>query len=206
MRSAYKDFLLSAAIIGGFTPVASISLLAFGFPSLQVAFFAFVVPSMLLILLMMGMKEIRQVIGKGWIAGIAAVLVYDLSRLAFMDWGWSDFIPRIGQWLLEDPNAPDFVGYLWRYIGNGGGMGISFALIVHSGILKRACRWRGLCFGLAVFSCLMLTLFIAPNAQESMFRVTALTFTGSFIGHVVYGLVLGLILSQKLSAPVRNKA
>ncbi len=44
---------------------------------------------------------------------------------------WDDFIPKMGTWLHSgtDTQTGAIVGYLWRYFGDGGGIGIAFFLI-----------------------------------------------------------------------------
>lgn len=153
-------------------------------------FWALVVPSIAFLLFKSARNDVfAKRVQKGWIIGIVAVLIYDLSRIPFMMAGWGDFIPKIGQWLLDDPTASDWVGYAWRYAGNGGGLGIAFMLIrplINIDIIKASTI-----FGVIVFVGLMLTLLLSPNGQQQMFEITSLTFTGSFIGHLVFGLALG---------------
>ena len=129
----------------------------------------------------------------GWCAGIIAVTLYDMSRVPFMLSGWPDFIPRIGNWLLNTDDAPAGVGYMWRYIGNGGGMGMSFFILLSMLPPRKNVVRIGLIFGLFVFASLMITLLCVPGAQDAMFRITPLSFVGSLTGHIVYGVVLGFI-------------
>ena len=77
---------------------------------------------------------------------------------------------------------------MWRYIGNGGGMGIAFALIINSLYIKSEIIWIGLLYAIMIFSSLLL---VPADEQSMMFKITPFTFAGSLIGHVIYGLVLG---------------
>ena len=77
------------------------------------------------------MPEDRLVLeGLRW--GILATLVYDVFRLdtvALLGW-WGDFIPTMGSWLIDvDPSSRvlgGVAGYVWRYAGDGGGLGVVF--------------------------------------------------------------------------------
>ena len=66
----------------------------------------------------------------GFIAGIISVFLYDLSRVPYILGGWSDFIPKIGGWVTNTNEKNALLGYTWRYIGNGGGMGIAFFILM----------------------------------------------------------------------------
>ncbi len=133
---------------------------------------------------------------KGWVAGVIAVTLYDLSRIPFILAGWNDFIPKIGDWALNAEGTHAVVGYAWRYIGNGGGMGIAFIVLMSMMNIKGKKVLAGLIYGLFVFLCLDITLLVAPNGSQMMFEITPLIFTGSLIGHVVYGLVLGAMVQR----------
>ena len=79
--------------------------------------------------------------------GVLATLVYDAVRLDtvyLLGW-WGDFIPRVGTWILGSGSAADagspvvgaVVGYLWRYVGDGGGIGVAFFVLVAATGLRR---------------------------------------------------------------------
>jgi len=190
LNHVIKDMPL---VLCAISPIACLSIMAFTGLQLNMLFWALVVPSIGFILYRATLNStVGNSIVKGWIFGFLAVFVYDLSRIPFMMAGWGDFIPKIGQWLLDDPSAPDWVGYMWRYAGNGGGLGIVFMLLrpsIRMNVVKASTF-----FGVAVFACLMLTLLLSPNGQEQMFKINPLTFTGSLIGHVVFGLSLGAFM------------
>ncbi len=136
-------------------------------------------------------QELRRRILVGWMSGIIAVTLYDLSRIPFMMMGWEDFIPRIGGWLTHtDENFA--LGYLWRYVGNGGGLGITFFMMLH---FMKSRRWilKGALFGLAVCACLDFTLLVSPQSETLMFPISTLTIIGGTVGHLVYGITLGLL-------------
>ena len=133
---------------------------------------------------------------KFWLLGWVAVGVYDSSRIAFILAGWDDFIPGLGGW-LTDTSENFWLGYLWRYAGNGGGLAVSFLMLSTLFNFKRNV-FSGLLFGLGVFTCLETVLITSSQAQENMFPLCALTFCGGLIGHVLYGITLGW-LADKLT-------
>lgn len=182
---------------GGFLPVLSIVFHCLGLISLPVCLAALILPSYLLMLWVgFRLPAVGRAAMAGFVAGIIAVSLYDCSRMPFLLCGWGDFIPRIGAWLKSCATDDAQIGYAWRYLGNGGGMGIAFfILLLQFGISKRLLL-AGLLFGLFVFGCLMTTLLLFKDAQELMFRITPLSFAGSLVGHIVYGLVLGYMAQR----------
>jgi hypothetical protein len=122
----------------------------------------------------------------GWLAGIVATIVYDALRLALVQAGiWGDPIPTIGRLALADPHANFVWGYLWRFLGNGGGMGMAFAMLPWRGVRS------GIVYGTMICSGLFALLFFAPQAQTHFFPLTPVTAVGAMAGHWVYGAVLG---------------
>jgi hypothetical protein len=129
----------------------------------------------------------------GLVAGMIATGIYDTLRIGLVFAGlWGDPIPGIGRMALADPNADPIWGYVWRFIGNGGGMGLAFAML----------PWRGVRLGIAYGSTICLgllaILFFWPVAQVHFFPLTPLTATGAMAGHWVYGAVLGWLTSRWL--------
>jgi hypothetical protein len=129
----------------------------------------------------------------GYLAGVVATAAYDATRLALV-WGglWPDFIPPIGRMAWMDDNASPVWGYVWRFLGNGGGMGLTFAMLPWRG--ARA----GMLYGTFICCCLWITLILAPGAQDVMFRLTPFTTAASLIGHLDYGGVLGWLTARWL--------
>ncbi|HKF00204.1 MAG TPA: hypothetical protein VKG45_14890 [Actinomycetes bacterium] len=123
----------------------------------------------------------------GYIAGIIATGVYDLLRLSLTKVGVfpGDPIPGIGRLLLDDPHASWIWGYLWRFLGNGAGMGLAFTMLPWRGVRS------GIVYGTAV--CLGLFALLAhwPQAQLHFFPLTVPTAIGALAGHWVYGGMLG---------------
>ena len=73
----------------------------------------------------------ERVILHGFVWGMVACALYDVFRLdtVYMLGWWADFIPTMGTWIIGDgasKTAGAWVGYLWRYLGDGGGIGVTF--------------------------------------------------------------------------------
>ncbi len=192
--SKRANLIRSIFIIVGFIPVSCIALNVLQFIPLHQTAFSLAIPGFLFILFL-GLRYPAEgnIALKGWLAGIAAVALYDVARLPFILAGWENFIPKIGDWILNKEGNNGLLGYIWRYVGNGGGMGIAFMFLIKKGSTKTGYMWKGIFYGLFIFSNLMLTLILSPNGQAMMFKITTLTFTGSLVGHIIYGIVLGWI-------------
>jgi len=129
----------------------------------------------------------------GWVAGVLATGVYDLLRLGLVHAGlWDDPIPGIGRLALADPNANYLWGYVWRFAGNGGGMGMAFAMLPWRGVRS------GILYGTGIVSGLIVLLAIWPVAQVHFFPLTPATAAGGVAGHWVYGAVLGWLTARWL--------
>jgi hypothetical protein len=129
----------------------------------------------------------------GWVAGVLATGVYDLLRLGLVYAGlWDDPIPGIGRLALADPNANYLWGYVWRFAGNGGGMGMAFAMLPWRGVRS------GILYGTGIVSGLIVLLAVWPVAQVHFFPLTPATAAGGVAGHWVYGAVLGWLTARWL--------
>src|SRR5437667_9710574 len=115
-------------------------------------------------------------------------------RFAAIELGlWGDFIPRIGMWLLH-PDKPEWlIGYIWRYIGDGGFMGTAFVVGYFSLKPKLDVRIAALSFGLAIWVCLVGTILLAPHGVDMLFQLTPVTLGLSLLGHIIYGLSIGIL-------------
>ena len=173
----------------GFVPIGSLCIALFQLVPLHTTLLVLVLPSLALAsVVAMRHPTLALEAGLGLLAGMAATGLYDLVRFGFIVAGmWQDFIPCIGQMALNTPDAPPLWGYLWRYLGNGGAMGMTFMLL----------GWRGagtgMLYGTAICCCLFGTLLLAPQAQVLLFRLTPLSTLGALGGHLVYGAVLGAL-------------
>jgi hypothetical protein len=80
--------------------------------------------------------RIDIIVGRGLIAGMVATIVYDGARLfAVHVLGlMGDFIPVMGSFVTGEPDTTGAaaVGYVWRYIGDGGGLGVAFFMVAYA--------------------------------------------------------------------------
>ncbi len=65
-------------------------------------------------------------------------------------------------------------------------------------------RLAALLFGLAIWLCLVGTILIAPHGAEELFALTPVTLTLSFVGHVIYGVVIGMLLPFAVDRPAKS--
>jgi hypothetical protein len=136
----------------------------------------------------------------GLVAGMVATGIYDCLRIGLVFAGlWGDPIPGIGRMALADPNAAPYWGYVWRFIGNGGGMGLAFAML----------PWRsvrlGIAYGTTICLGLLGILYFWPVAQLHFFPLTPVTAVGAMAGHWVYGAVLGWLTTRWLPPVSRRR-
>lgn len=148
-----------------------------------------------------------QLIAVGLRWGIAATAVYDLVRLdtvALLGW-WADFIPTMGTWLLDlEPDQlvlGGVAGYVWRYAGDGGGLGVVFVVLTAATGLRHLGR-RMVVTAAVLFAVgptwggLIATVALTGRGQQMMFPLTPTTISLSLLGHVVFGLVLGFGIAR----------
>jgi hypothetical protein len=79
---------------------------------------------------------------------------------------------------------------VWRFLWDGGAMGISFAMLPWRG--ARA----GLAFGLFVCGCLFATLALSATAQTRFLALTPSNAVIALVGHAIYGTTLGWLLRR----------
>jgi hypothetical protein len=185
-------------------PLLSITAHVAGLIPMHVSAGAIVIPTALVLLVLgifVPMPEDRLVLeGLRW--GILATAVYDVFRLdtvAFLGW-WGDFIPTMGTWLVDvDPSRRvlgGVAGYVWRYAGDGGGLGVVFLIgAAATGLRRLGPRITvaaAVLFAVGpTWGGLMVTVLL-PRGQQLMFPLTPTTVTLSLIGHIIFGIVLGL--------------
>jgi hypothetical protein len=129
----------------------------------------------------------------GLVAGMIATGVYDILRIGLMFAGlWGDPIPSIGRLATNNPNIAWYWGYVWRFLGNGGGMGVAFAMFPRRSVKL------GIAFGSAICLGLVGLLYFWPVSQQHFFALTPLTAAGGMAGHWVYGAVLGYLTTRWL--------
>lgn len=194
-----KEFILRVFYFSlGFSPITFLALSIFEFVPLYFSLRFIILPALVVgILIGLFNRNVGRLALFGFISGLIAVFIYDLSRIPFVLLDlWPDFIPNIGGWVMNQ-EEPDWVrGYLWRYIGNGGGLGVAFFMGFHFIEPWVPRRQAGMLFGIAVFIGLLGTLLLAPRAQEKLFVTTYVAFFGGLLGHLVYGYVLGWIADK----------
>ena len=185
----------------GFAAITSLGVALAGAVPLPYGFRYAVIPAftaMLLIGLRYPAWGKRALIGL--VAGMIATGIYDILRLGLMLAGlWGGPIPSIGQLALDDPNAEWYWGYVWRFVGNGGGMGLAFAMLPWRGVKL------GIAYGSAVCSGLVVLLYFWPVAQQHFFALTPATAAGGMAGHWVYGAVLGWLTARWLPPVGRRR-
>jgi len=186
-------------------PILAISAHVFGLVSERTSALVLVVPlaTALATIVTVSPHRIDGIFGRGLVAGMVACLVYDAFRLfAVHVLGWmGDFIPVMGTWVTGDPDktADPVVGYLWRYLGDAGGLGVAFYVVALAvGLDRLAGRPHRVVLaavGYAVFPVwtgLIATVALAPRGQELTFHLTPAAIATTLIGHLIFGFVLGL--------------
>ncbi|HSK57903.1 MAG TPA: hypothetical protein VK935_02500 [Actinomycetospora sp.] len=186
-------------------PLLAISAHVFGIAPMHLSAGVVVVPLTLVVLLLglfAPVPEDRLVLA-GVVWGVLATLVYDAVRLdtVYLLGLWGDFIPTVGTWILGVDASSSvvgaIVGYLWRYVGDGGGIGVTFFVLVAATGLRRwgqrATVTAAVVFAVfPVWTGLVATVAIAPRGEQLMFPLTVTTVSLSLLGHLAFGLVLGL--------------
>lgn len=192
-----------ALIAVGFLPVTLIAAAAFGVAGLRELAGYLLVPALALtggVLIWRPRWASTALRALG--AGLLATALYDAYRGSFLALGLMqvDPIPHIGVALHLDPAW--VFGYLWRYLGNGGGMAVAFFALGLRGMRI------GIGYGLFVCSGLLFVLVAAPYGQEMLFPLNATTVVMAVGGHVLYGAALGWIAARRAEAsrPVRTCA
>ncbi len=194
------DNLIARAAVAavGFLPIAALALALGGWVSLQVTALWVLLPVWL------GMATLAavrppwgKVLALVLVAGMTATLFYDLARLALTHFGGlSDGIPNIGRLLLADMNAPTNeafgLAYLYRYVGDGGGLALAYAMGRRYGV------GSGMAYGATICLCLWGTLVVFPTAQALLFPLTAFALFMTMAGHLIFGAVLGGLLARWL--------
>lgn len=201
MRHRHELMFRLFFFVMGFVPISALAVMILGWAPLNLTTPLFVFP-LLVTALVVALQYPRfgRLAVQGWCAGVIATLLYDSTRLPFLWLGlWQDFIPKIGDFLLNAQGTPWVVGYLWRYLGNGGGMGVAFVMVAPWLAKSLGLKIGAVVYGLAIWVCLMLTLLGSPDPAGLLFALTPLSFVLSLVGHLVYGALLGLQLDRSPS-------
>jgi hypothetical protein len=180
------------------TPLLAISGEVFGVVSLRAVSTLFLFPllAVLAVLVIVKPAGIDRTALAGFAWGIVACAGYDLFRLPNV-YGfhlWGDFFGRIGGWATGTPSNY-LAGYLWRYLGDGAGIGVVVFLQAAAIGASSWPRRRVVGFTVAFAVCpvwagLVLTDGLAP-AGRALFPLNATTLALSLAGHLIYGVILG---------------
>jgi hypothetical protein len=179
----------------GFSAITALAIASIGWLPLDIAAYILIWPS-LVTWLVLGIlyPKYGKLALKGFAIGMLACLFYDSMRFVTIALGlWGDFIPKIGMMLLHTDKPSWVIGYIWRYIGDGGFMCVTFIMGYHLLKPKLDVRIAALSFGIAIWLCLMGTILLAPHGTETLFPLTPITFSLSLLGHIIYGLSIGFL-------------
>jgi hypothetical protein len=195
-------------------PLLAIAAHELGLVSLRTSALLLILPvvATLAVVTTVAPHPIDGIVGRGLIAGMVACLAYDAFRLtAVYALGWmGDFIPMMGTGITSDPDVESgaAVGYIWRYIGDGGGLGVAFYLIAFAVGLDRWSRWpakvvlAAAAFGVFVWTGLVALVALTPRGGE-LFHLRPDTLTITLIGHVIFGVFVGLAFLRVLGRGVQ---
>jgi len=176
----------------GFLPVTLIAAAAFGVAGLRELAVFVLVPGLVLVAgVLVWRPKWSPIALRALGAGFVATALYDAYRGSFLALGLmqEDPIPHIGVALHVDPAW--VFGYLWRYLGNGGGMAVAFFALGLRGVRV------GILYGLFVCSGLLFVLVFAPYGQEMLFPLNPTTVVMAVGGHIIYGAALGWIAARQ---------
>src|SRR4051812_13689918 len=182
-------------------PILAISVEVFGLASQStITMVTIALVALLATLITFAPHRIDMIVGRGLIAGMVACIVYDAARLfAVHVLGlMGDFIPVMGSFVTGEPDTAGSaaVGYVYRYLGHAGGLGVAFFVVAFALGID---RWRNVYAVLAAvafsvfptWAGLMATVALSPNGEERMFPLNN-TVIITLVGHLIFGLFLGL--------------
>lgn len=192
--------------LAGALPVCSIPLFVFGLLPLSASALGLVLPFGIIAAVLTARQRSSEAVWalRGVTAGLFAVAAYDSVRFPLIAAGiWSDFIPRLGGWILGTNQRNIPMGYFWRYLGDGGGIGLVFfllcgAVLPYAPLVRHHPIVLAVGYGIFVWSGLVGTILLAKAGPERLFRLTPTTLSLSLVGHLVYGSVLGILLRRHL--------
>ena len=180
------------------TPLLAVSGEVFGVVSLRAISIVVLFPLLaaLAVLVVVKPRDLDRTALTGFAWGLVACAGYDCFRLPtiYVFHLWGDFFGKIGGW-ATGTNSDYLAGYLWRYLGDGAGIGVvvflQAAAIGVSWWPRRYVIASAIAFAiLPVWTGLVLTDALAP-AGRALFPLTLATLTLSLAGHLIYGAILG---------------
>ena len=180
----------------GAVPVSLIAVWTFGLWSIRTLATWVLLPSLVLLTVMAARSPaVRKLIFRALAVGAVSTFMYDLFRWSCLLLGLMnrDPIPHIGAGLGLEPDWA--FGYLWRFVGNGGGIALAFYALGGRGAAA------GTAHGLFVCCGLLAVLRFAPNGQDMLFPLNPTTVIIATAGHIIYGSTLGA-LAARLRPPL----
>jgi hypothetical protein len=180
------------------TPLLAISAEVFGIVSLRAVSGVFLFPLLAILAVVVVLKpdSTDRTAFAGFAWGLAACAGYDSFRLptVYVFGLWGDFFGRIGGW-ATGTGSNYVAGYLWRYLGDGAGIGVVVFILAAALGAGSWPRRRVIGFTVAFAICpvwagLVLTDGLAP-AGRALFPLSATTLVLSLAGHLIYGAILG---------------
>src|SRR5579885_3003208 len=162
-----RRFLVALA---GILPVSLVGASAFGVVGLRALAVVVLLPALLLASTVMWRRSsLRPDVARAVGVGIVATGCYDVVRFSFLGLGLMhrDPIPHIGTALGLHPAW--LFGYLWRYLGNGGGLAVAFVMLGLGG------RRAGAIYGTLVCAGLLTVLLVSPLGTKMLFPLNAAT-------------------------------
>lgn len=192
-------------------PLLAISGEVFGVVSLRTVSSLFLFPllGILVVLVLFKQDEMDRTAFAGFAWGVIACAGYDLFRLpnVYVFHLWGDFFGRIGGW-ATGTSSNYLAGYLWRYLGDGAGIGVvvflQAAVIGVSSWPRRHIVGFAIAFAVCpVWAGLVLTDGLAPVGR-ALFPLNATTLALSLVGHLIYGAILGYGLWASQDHPGRD--
>src|SRR5258708_22895141 len=172
LQVSQNAFIRLTIFVLGFAPIASLSLSAFNLIPLYVSGPAIVLPAIAgAVALGLMFRQYAPILVRGFLLGLMAVFLYDLTcRFPCMAMVvWPDFIPKIGNYLLHREHVNWCVGYLWRYIRTGGGMGLAVYAVYPLLIRRVRPLQAGLVYGVAIFWRPLVDTHSPPSVPTSPF-------------------------------------
>jgi hypothetical protein len=183
-------------------PILAIPVEVFGLVSQSTTSIVLIVLiAVLATLMVFAPHRIDAIVARGLIAGMVACIVYDGARLfAVHVLGlMGDFITVMGSFVTGEPGTTGSaaVGYVWRYIGDAGGLGIAFFVIAFALGIDRLSNATAVAASIAfavfpTWAGLIATVAIAPRGEEMMFQLNWATLTITLVGHLIFGFFVGL--------------
>jgi hypothetical protein len=203
LRQAIKDrvpnpFRLGLYLVIASTPLLAISGEVLGFVSLHAISISFLFPllGVVAVLVVFRPDGLDRTALTGFAWGLIACAGYDCFRLpnVYALHLWGDFFGRIGGW-ATGTSSNYLAGYLWRYLGDGAGIGVVVFLL--AGVIGVSSWPRrhviGFTVAFAVFPVwagLVITDALARGGR-ALFPLNATTLALSLAGHLIFGAILG---------------